>query len=532
MSVKITGKVLFEILEGKYSNQNSIYRDFYEMDESGEINSITIRNASLLKIEKPLINLEVNIPVAFYDCSITIELDFLDHRFKNGLSFVRCTLGRNILSRGTFSKLVFQDCKFSEFKITGGIYDSLSFFSSYRVKLLEIVNGYFGHIELRGSDFEKIVIVGQNFYIDSLVLPFKVRNTDINISFCNIGILRCPDYLDNESKLSVSNVILRSIFFSNTENNGIMSFSNISPRHFGYEISKMTIGEFFKSPGAVCLHDESGRVANEYLKFVEKSNLSESSLVFNLLGPLHKLKSVFSDEPPEQSPLFKGKFDPKDDSYSSLSFVDSIDFGQCVFRNCEIGGFKEISIRGSDITNIKFFNSEFPIDRFQGDPVLLYETFNQLMIIAKKSENKKNEILYQKVSKSYLLRVLKSNVRENVSSLVSLYVSKYYSNYGTSWIRSLIVTLSIGGLFFILMMLSSHFSIDFSDQGIDNFFHLLTYYVQFINPTHKITFMDESLFKVTFSANFGFVFFDLSGRVLIGIGIYEMIKSFRKLSVR
>ena len=52
----------------------------------------------------------------------------------------------------------------------------------------------------------------------------------------------------------------------------------------------------------------------------------------------------------------------------------------------------------------------------------------------------------------------------------------------------------------------------------------LKYLPEFINPTHKIDFIDDLKNEIGDWTRF----LDFFGRIIVGIGIYETIKSFRK----
>lgn len=75
------------------------------------------------------------------------------------------------------------------------------------------------------------------------------------------------------------------------------------------------------------------------------------------------------------------------------------------------------------------------------------------------------------------------------------------------------------------MLLMSNYDLAWSTDG---FRENIANYIKFINPTHKLNFMDTEFYK--YSDNDWFVIFDLLGRIFVGIGIFETIRSFRKYS--
>jgi hypothetical protein len=78
------------------------------------------------------------------------------------------------------------------------------------------------------------------------------------------------------------------------------------------------------------------------------------------------------------------------------------------------------------------------------------------------------------------------------------------------------------------MLLCSNYDIEFSKEGLDGFISSAIFYIQYLNPAHRIDFMDNKLSNYMYSMNLGFMVFDFIGRILISIGIFEIIKSFRK----
>ena len=108
-----------------------------------------------------------------------------------------------------------------------------------------------------------------------------------------------------------------------------------------------------------------------------------------------------------------------------------------------------------------------------------------------------------------------------------LYLNKISNNHGVSWLRAILFTLITAAVFFsifVLLLEKPYYSYEW--RGLDEFIslHAITfrYFVDFINPTHKMTFMDQ------YSPNGWSFIFDFIGRVFVGYGIYQTLSSFRK----
>ena len=221
-----------------------------------------------------------------------------------------------------------------------------------------------------------------------------------------------------------------------------------------------------------------------------------------------------------------------DDSESSLLEINKATLGNCELKNVELDKFQVVKIIDTDLSTLKFFNSRFTVKSITGikdSYQALYETFNDLYTVVKNQNNKRDQIEYYKASQESLLRsyLTKENRRKKIPSIISLLTAKWYSNFGTRWTQAFLVTPLIAFLFFSLMMLCSNYDLEFSAKGWANFQNLSVYYIQYLNPVHKFNFMDK-IGGFTFSQNFPFVLLDFLGRIFVSIGIYEVIRSFRK----
>ncbi|MFT5892263.1 MAG: hypothetical protein ACI9Y7_002373 [Dokdonia sp.] len=178
-------------------------------------------------------------------------------------------------------------------------------------------------------------------------------------------------------------------------------------------------------------------------------------------------------------------------------------------------------------------NSKFPVKegRITSNSNLyrnLYHLYNDLYSISSAQNNAKNRLEYYKASQINLLRSTKEEAFSwnKISSLLSLRVSKFYSDFGQNAVKAFFITVFLlGPIFYGLFVLSlENITFDFSEKGRKFFFEeILKYYPQFLNLTHKYTLLEN----VSSLGNFSLLI-DLFSRIFIGIGIFEMIRSFRK----
>lgn len=206
-----------------------------------------------------------------------------------------------------------------------------------------------------------------------------------------------------------------------------------------------------------------------------------------------------------------------------MGYLELIDF--------DVNQYKYIYIESSDLSSIKLINSFIPTskNRISSNDITYlnhYSIYNNLYVSAKNQNNIKDRNRYYKASQKYLLRNLKTKFFINLPSIISNLISKLFSNYGESWIRSLIVSVILSTFFFGFYLISfKNIEFDFSCDGWMFFqSNYLKYTPEFINPTHRIDFI-EHLRRETGEWT---RFFDFLGRIIVGIGIYETIKSFRK----
>lgn len=94
---------------------------------------------------------------------------------------------------------------------------------------------------------------------------------------------------------------------------------------------------------------------------------------------------------------------------------------------------------------------------------------------------------------------------------------------GKSWVRGILFTIIVAGIFFYLAVLSTDrycFALNVID--LNDFSDCLKLYFEFLTPTHKVQFLDD--FKTTPLT----YLVDFLGRAFVAYGIYQTIQAFRK----
>lgn len=155
------------------------------------------------------------------------------------------------------------------------------------------------------------------------------------------------------------------------------------------------------------------------------------------------------------------------------------------------------------------------------------ETFRILKQTFSKNGNEIDSLEYRKKEHLALYEETRRNIIRRRKFLTSLENSiiltlNWSSNlFGVSWFAGLLFIVTFGGLFYLLSItsLSSHiFTISPSEWQLSE----AKYFFEFLNPTHKIDYIQEG------NLNGNFYAFDFIGRIFVGYGIYQFIQAFRK----
>lgn len=106
---------------------------------------------------------------------------------------------------------------------------------------------------------------------------------------------------------------------------------------------------------------------------------------------------------------------------------------------------------------------------------------------------------------------------------VNLWLNKRSNYYGKSYGRAVVFVVLVGGLFFYLSCIFSPSFVPAWHFDWSTFCLGVSYFFQFLLPTHKFDYMGDVSSDVT-----AFYIFDFLGRLFVGYGIYQFIQAFRK----
>lgn len=467
------------------------------------------------------LNIQENI--FFNNCNFSKVIKFSKSSL-NKIWFKNCTFNEILLVEGgKFNdSFWFQDCNFKEsFIIRNGYFENFFFNNSESNKEIRIDGGDFKRLHfIPKSEKDILKISGLLTFIDELSLT---SNNGIKIiaEKTIIKKISCKGYLNNNSRIDFNDIRNNfNIEFNNVKNDGKIYLSKFQailnyPLNLNDREIDIIDSSIFKNR------------SEEYLKLIKTTKAKTVSELYNNFQTPNFVKEEIIDN------YFSKIIDLGEKVDSSILFfkIQNSSIGYLELIDFEIDQFKNIFIESSDLSSIKLINSSFPINNnsiSSVDETFLnhYSIYNNLYISAKNQNNIKDRNKYFQASQKYLLKNLKTNLFTNLPSITSNLISKLFSNYGQSWIQSLIVTVILSTSFFGFYLLSfKNIEFDFSCEGWMFFqSNYLKFTPEFINPTHKIDFIEDLNKEIGEWTRF----FDFLGRVVVGIGIYETIKSFRK----
>ena len=421
-----------------------------------------------------------------------------------GICFDSGTLGKVCVAKTKSNRVTFRGGKCESFEIEGGM-----------VNQLEVVAGALDKATFKGKGI-KAIHIGSGFPVfGEVVFDDNLEETNINIDGGFINHLRLQGKYLPINEIDISNISLHRLTLSSLKSEGSIFFSNINVCARPQEHSKTKLMELF-----VKIYGEEAAQG----RCKELELLGDELLVdcFGRLVDNEKAKGgkyLLSPVP--------GLEEKEEVGYLE---IDKVVVARIDFTNVELEQFKVVSAYRTSFAGWRFVNSSFPLRaksyrwEFSGRVMpraWIYEFFNDQYTLAKAQNNKKNQInYYQAAQHNLFLSLFSIKWYKNIPSMLSLLVAMLYSNFGSNWFRSITVTLAISFGFFYLMLGTIQQDIPWRVAA--------SYFVQFLNPVHKFTFMDAKDVLLSPSKCFDFVLYDFIGRIVTGIGIYETVRSFRK----
>ncbi|WP_282125159.1 hypothetical protein [Marinifilum flexuosum] len=430
------------------------------------------------------------------------------------------------------------NCSFSDFLIEGNL-ENLNICNLNNCKSIQIEEGGIDFIRFANSDIEEVQI-------------FSQYNNDSN----NINIDRLL-FLENRiNKIILSGNINDCSFWGNKR----LGIINCQAKIKKFIITKNRFGE---EQTEDCIVDElfiSEEINTEYTlfnadlrKFVFVAKQNKSNLTIKKCE-FHKIR-------------FVDTFSNSNIYISTSTILDSF-----IFDKCEVS---QLTISNLDLSRTRFILLDSFLNNFRWHHVkwssdiefykndeeedIAYDPIDTLRLLKQKAiqlEDVFCKIIFQKLefssiidrirgakwnnNKSFKLKWFINPLRDfylifhskdDFSSVDKMifYLNRYSNNFGLNPLRGVVFTLGVGLIFFVLYVLNlSDNNFQWGWNGFSDFGYVLEEYLphfcKFLYAGHKFDFM------IDFSPNSYARIFDLLGRIFIGYGYYQIVRSFRKYS--
>lgn len=448
-------------------------------------------------------------------------------KFSELLWFKNCSFEDDfIIYDGDLKTLIFDNCDFKTgFIIYNVNIERLAIENSTSKNPILIKGGVFQKVSYTAHDEKTHLKINGQFTFINLFNINTVIGATITISESIIRLLKLEGDYNSSSRINFKKIKNLDVSLDNVNNDGKLYLTNFET----YDI----IGLKLPPLDNVIKNISDEETKDEILHFIKYNPKIKTFLqLYNHISLRQDYKNhlyfiffrdIIVTDINSPQPTFAIK-------YSSL--------GQLELKGMKLERYNLI-IMSSDLSSIKLINSTFPTDQQAWTYSDGFSIFNDLYTSASKQNNTEDKIEYYKASQKYLYKKIKYSktpikpsypalkvLSQKTGSMIAINTSGLYSDHGSSWIRAAIITVFVIGLplFGLYTYSLKDIQLDLSSKGILFYFNdILPYFPQFLNPLHKLEFMDSISTTESWSG-----LTDLMGRILIGIGIFEMIRSFRK----
>ena len=367
------------------------------------------------------------------------------------------------------------------FAVSGGIYATNATIDGNKIR----------EIEIKGGEFKKrVTLQGKNSspscLIEGGVFHHEFLITDVNLS--------CLTVNNSFSKLKLKDTHIRECVFS---------------EEIDYPLN--IYKSFFDELSFDNIVTPTGKVAIDNCKIdllLLEEFVNDGYVRINNLVPINA-------------------------SESQIIFIKSV-LGKMVLSGLSFSSYNKIVIDNCKLDSIDTLIEPFPVsdkvytDREGGrDLQKLSEIYKQLYFSVKSRGDRVNEIAYYAEYMEAYRQHLKRTKKDWVNR-TALYVNKWSTNYGQNWWRGVLVILGISLVLyffycFFYCVLSPKVAFGVEHFTYSNLSFYAVKYVEFLNPVHRIDFMNGDL------PDFGSALIDFLARIIIGTLIYQTIVAFRRL---
>ncbi|OXB07739.1 hypothetical protein [Flavobacterium pectinovorum] len=329
-----------------------------------------------------------------------------------------------------------------------------------------------------------------------------------------INIINLTGYLNLSSRLDFNHIKNKKIAIYELNNSGKIYFSNLKPVGVaGFKDN--TLAPYIEA------YRNSASAAERELQFLSMMGLKISTLEL-LTGnyPLFGFRDYMEKNHFTEFLVYFDTLEVKFHIHNSSAGI--MELKAIMFDKYQI------EIINSDLSAVKLLHSKIPDIKAQDDYLNYYNVYNDLYSAAVRQNNSKDKAYYYKIGQQYLNKYLRHARYVNdgdLGSLIAITASRIYSSHGTDWIRACLMTMLTAFIFFGFFTGSlENINLDMSKSGAAYFFEdILPFFPQFVNPLHRIDIMSDVSPLGGWSALFDFI-----SRIFVSIGIFEIVRSFRK----
>jgi len=396
-----------------------------------------------------------------------------------------------------------------------------------------IVYDKFTNIYFRNCIFDSNLSIdnsalGNIYFRNSKISNLEINNSKINnLSFvdkCKIDLL----YIDSvkiDNKVDITHNDKINNLYLNNVHLKYLSLKILENKIYHLEIIRST----FNKKVTIINNDFSETLfrKNTFISDIEFSNNNlinkEKNFRVGLIENLFKENSFFKSNKGIRSELFI-----KNNVFYGIAI-----FNNSIFHslNMENTTFKEISSFQDTIFDIiKIDRTSFEKNSFFDD-IQINEigntdrrTIRNIKYQLLRSDNKIDYNRFRSFELKALKKELLKQKKKNWNEIIILSISGFYSDNGLNWIKAIKNTLIISFIIYIILFITLNINNKFA-VNLNNLNNFLVGYFRFLIPTELYNPLNQDR---KYLANFFQWFILLIGKIIIGIGIYETIRSFRK----
>ncbi|MGE8341630.1 MAG: hypothetical protein ACN6OI_11405 [Flavobacterium sp.] len=453
--------------------------------------------------------------VTFSNCHFD-EVFIKNTTMQDRLEFTHCTFQKEfIIFNIEGTGLVFNNCLFDQGMSIN--YCELKYFTLSKVESQNGIKFEGGSMQILDikplNEKTQFSLVGKFLLIDTMSVDCSSGIT-IFAKKAVINNISLSGYYNVASRLDFNNIINKKIELNDLNNDGKFYFSKLRPVGVK-KFLNLALDKYIKA------YKEFENVNPNELRIVNAlSNRINTLDLYRGYHPVLRFREFIEQH-------FYTDFLDYYDDLSTEFTIDNSSAGILELKNIMFERYT-LKIINSDISAVKLINSQIQDIKANDNFLNYYNVYNDLYTSASKQNNTKDKSEYYRISQHYLYKYLKY---ESIShdrhrgSRFSIIVSKFYSSHGSNWPKACLVTILLAFFFFCFFTVSlSKINLNLSVAGTADFFsNYLPYFPQFINPLHRIDFMQDIAALGPWSA-----LFDFFSRILVSIGIFEIVRSFRK----